>query len=380
MPITFTAIGDTLEATIIDGNFELWQDLFRSGLQKVDFGSTLSRFRIQRWQSGALVSVTTGAYPFRSDRDTTTEGINEIFDLTFRKGKETDALFATVSPRANQGPRSAYAMELLGKPGPSFYFQFQEDGLPDPSSYSAFGWPPSYWPINRFPASHCYSRWLTFPYASDRVFVPYPCVAKITGSAFGSVTAYAARVEQEAAGQDIWQTNINGFYMALRTGLIVDTNPTLHEDEFSNSNPHIVDPITGSQADFCSWKVVTERTIFSQQRQRFFLKGEVALKGNRWYNFAFKFRDAAHHGWLDHSTAPPIWMDDRWEDSIHAGVAGANEPIGRSIPSSVHPMQPPWVNLWESGSINLEFDYGRQTAGVHEYDHSDFLSKPPNPW
>jgi len=388
MSITFTPLGTTLEANIIDGNFEAWQDLFRSGLQGQDFNGKFDRFRVQRWQAGQIKSVQTGAIPFRTDRDTTLEGLNTIFDLTYRRGVEVGKTYAQVQDRVNSGPRSAYAMELLGRPGPSFYFQYQEDELPPPSFYSASDWPPDYWPIDRYPRQFCYSRWLTFPYASARVYVPYPCLARISASSFGSMTAFQAIAENaamyaadEEGTYKIWQLVMNAYYSALRVGLVVDTNPKLYGDEFANTNPYVVNPLTGSTAGFCSWKVIRERTIAAEQRQKFHLRGEVALKGGRWYNFSFKFRDPAHHGWLDWSTDPPTWKDDRWED--HMRLVGdplvANEPFTRGLLASSF-FQPPWINLWETATIGVEFIYGRVQSGIDDWSDDEFQTKAPNPW
>ena len=383
MPITLTSIGSTLDVSIIDDNFKSLQDLFRSGLQAADIVSGIDKYRIQFFQNGKIVRSIGGSFPFRPQKPAGSApavNFNDIFDITYRRGGENCGDITVTEARRYSGPRGAYAMELLGRPGPSFILSYTEDGKDDPPA-GTVGWPPSWWPVNRYPSNLCYSRWLTVPNACLRVFVPYPCIAKVKASALGSTSLWTALNRQDQDSESIWIATTNENWHCIRTGLIVDTNPVLYPDEFANDNQWIVDPITGLQSDYRTWKVITDQTVSSNQRQKFALNGEVALKGGRWYNFKYAFRDAQTHGWLDWTASPPTFREGVWEDSVSG--AAPNRPTSTNYPLAsalYHPFYPPWINLWEHSGIQVEFKYGRSAALVDDEGSTEWDDKPAYPW
>ena len=387
MPVTFTPLGDMLEATVIDDNLATWEALLRSGYLQADLVGRFNRYLLQRYTSGRLMLAKSHAYPHRDPTNATTSGIQETFDLTYRQALENARTWSVADVRLSTGARDAYAMELLGKPGPSFYYNWQEEGFNSPATYAAIGWPPSYWPISRYPDTFCYSRWLTVPGASLRIFLREPAVVRLHGSCLGSSTWYnmvrhlnltrvvvpAAKPWSDANGQSNYSDRR---YQAMQFALIVDTNPVLHDDEFSNGNGNILDPTTGAMAAFRSWQVLRTMTLAISNRARSHLYAEVALKGGgRWYNFRLAFRDSAVHGWLDHDTVPPTWRDTVWHDdlfSINSPNSGAYWPDNQLL----HPHGPCVVNLWENTSLSAEVFYGRQTAYVYDQDNPEWTGMP----
>src|SRR3990172_5658048 len=242
MPVTITPVGTSLNVSIIDENFKNIQDLVRSGVLTADLLGQFERYKIQRYVSGKVVSSHIGAKtPVLADN-----AVNAgTFDLTFRyKGNLTN--YTTMVEGGNS---AAYAMEMLGLPGPSMYFQWQEDELDEAVVLAGIaGWPPSYWPIDRYPKELCFSRWLTIPNAATRVWVDEPCIARITATTRCSLNMFRLlirNVDPVTAGNQ----TLNSRKAHLgRFGIIVDTNPNLFTDEFPNTNLNIVNPITGVMA------------------------------------------------------------------------------------------------------------------------------------
>lgn len=379
MPVTFTALGANLEINVIDDNLKIWQDVFRAGLLAADFLDNISRFRVFRYTSGKLVSAHSFANPYRDTTARNTMGLIDIFDLTYRRAVENEGLVANASAREGVGPRNAYAMEMLGKPGPTFYYQWQEDGL-NPTLVAAAagsgGWPPTDWPYSRYPEGYCFSRWLTVPGASLRINVPDKAVARITAHVKGNFDhwskispAGAALAASGAQRQDHRDERM------LRAGLIVDHNPRepSAQQEFANSNVNIVDPISGATASHVSWKVVNDQSFMHAQREVIRLTGEVALKGNCDYNFNLKIRESGHHGWVNQGS--DVWQDDVWEwNGTAAGTVTDNRvqtnyasaPAAKVIPRAL------FHRLYESSSIDVELFYGRSTAYINDVANSEF--------
>lgn len=385
MPLTFTALGSTLVVSIVDDNFKSIQDFCREGILKADFLATFDRYSVYRYTSGRLVSAVTFANPLLVDSLASTNG---LIDITYRNGGEaTDR--GTIFPLVEDGIGATYAMELLGKPGPSLYHTWQEDGNAQPAG--ATGWPPNYWPINRYPKEYCYSRWLTVPHCSKRVYVDEGCVARLTATCkvsanmFRLLTAYDSGVAAPSPNDG---NIINRRELHLgRFGLVVDTNPLLYTDEFTNANPNITDPISGATAPYVSWRVIEDRTFNMPQRAIIHLTAEVALKGRRWYNLSMKFRDAATHGWIKYTFGPPgIWMPGFWE----AGSGLSNGPVYSAqiaallldafgtVPADnmKFAVFPPWINLWENNALSVEFDYSRTRAYVYNSFDPDITYAP----
>lgn len=376
MPITFTAIGNLLDAVIVDDNFSSVDDLLRSGLSNTDLSGTIDRYRIRRYTGGRIVTALAGSRPFA--RDTVRDGsgtrsergmLDSIFDLSFDGASEECLATESKAPAdmVEGADQRHYKMELLGQPGPSFYFDWQEDGYAEPTG--AADWPPSGWPYAKWPSNLCFSRWLTVPRAAVRVFVDQPCVVKIRASCLVSANMFRALVlwkyHHDNSLADPFTNSPTSLRLNTRWinfarfGLFVDTNPQLFADEFVNLNPNIVSATV-------SWVKAADRTFEMGQRQMVTLEAEVALVGNRFYNFSFRYKDAATHGWaeqphdegtvfhsgnfesstLDYSLRTPEWQAYLPPEASAAGMA----------------WYPNWINLWETTSLSVEMKYKEATA------------------
>ena len=184
--------------------------------------------------------------------------------------------------------------ELLGFPGGSLFYDFQEQGFGDPVSvYDALSlgpvakWPPVDSPIGKFPKDQCWSRWLTIPDAAGSVFVDEPCIAVITATVKGNyfftpcLRVHGMNVAAQVIADDkidivisggaddtiettgVKYTAMRGYWkgahrgsasladdrinagvieegmqqsVQLRLGLFVDTNPIVWDDEFFNGD------------------------------------------------------------------------------------------------------------------------------------------------
>jgi len=379
MPVVFTPLGDTLEAAVIDGNIEQVEQLLRGLILEGDITGDFRRWRIMQYTSGRIVAAHTFANPDRPVPQTkrTKHGLTgaalERFDITYRQKLEDCGLIADAQARAHAIHRAAYEMELFGRPGPSFFYSFQEDGYdPTVALAGVAGWPPGGWPLTRYPQEYCFSRWLTCPGASVKVWVPRPCIARIHGMAKVSTDIWhriwgmASFNRPDLVGLEIGAL--------ARFALVVDTNPNLHDDEFTNTNPNIVDPQTGVMSPVCSWQIIRDRTLIQSQRHENELWGEVALKGGRFYNFSLKMTDAMTHGWVDR-TAPATWDGlNSWE-SQHASAAPNAPQSVLSVLAQDKQFRPLWISLWENCSMNVEFVYGRDEAYVTDSEDPEFQFK-----
>lgn len=375
MPITITSLGPNVDVNIVDANFQEIQDLFRSGLLRDDFSGSpkFSRFRLFRYTSGMIRSASSRSFPLRDASNGVTSNVYDTFDLAYRSSGEDASVHASAKARVDEEHRNAYAMEMLGRPGPSFYYTWQEDGLNEPSTYGATGWPPSNWPPNRYPQNFCFSRWLTVPGASLRVYVPEKAVASVYGLAKGCLNLWARIdiAEMRNRFNQLWterEHQTRNSY-AFRFGLIVDTNPDLYQDEFQNSNPNI-------DGSYRSWDIIEDQTFAFAPRDIAALRSKVALRGGRWYNFRMAYRDAAHHGFVDRS-GPVVWNPGIWEDNVNSAITNsptsATWPIGAGpSPAIPHPFFPAWVSLFENAHLGIVLDYGRENAGPVSADDSDF--------
>ena len=393
MPVTLTALGDTLDVALIDTNFSSLQELFRSGLVRADFTGNFTRYHIHRHIGGRLVSATTFANPLLLRQMSTELG---WLDLNYKYG--TDA-FESGGPDLlmvndqkideDADDWSGLEMEFLGKPGPSLYYQWQEDGLTEVTSglSTVANWPPSYWPIDRFPAGQCFSYWLTVPGASKKIWVEEPCVARIHAMGKGSLNWKQVKELTENFQYEFLGGVPNKREMHLaQLGLFVDTNPVLYSDEFQNTNPNIVTPGTSTTAPYVSWKKVRDQTYYCPQRSLFKLAGEVALRGRRWYNFSYKYRDGGIKGCiLEDSAGTRTWYPGHWkpvpgyvrDPAFSLGWNNLFTLFNSHLSSTDPPFpQPHLVALWESSAIHVEFYYGRQTAYSTDSAAAEFVTKP----
>ena len=337
MPVSaFTAVGSTVDATIVDGNYEKLRQYLQEQVVGGDISSdTINRWIIRNYTGGRIASATTRAKEI-SDYSQAHDQQNQSFhESTYRSGTG-----------AATGVQDKFSMELLGRPGPSFYWQFQEDGV-------VYANAPD---VNRYDPGFCYSMWLTVPLANLKIYIPEACVVRMHGRAY-YLGSLAAIDQYRAGGGTIanWRTNRKtlGREIAVRLGLFADTNPNLHTDEFTNTNPNVLDPVSGAQAAYCSWKEVATKTVTSPQWQREDISGVTTLKGGRWYNFSMKYKGAGALGYRDGGADP--FIDAIYEVS-KAGIPNYN--------GTQQPMigTPPWVMQWISTSLHLEFIYGIGTV------------------
>lgn len=387
MPITLTAIGTTLQVSVIDEDLKLVQNLLRSGLVSADLVGFFGRYHILRYTGGRLVSSN-----FLTNLPLEPEHYNNgTFDAVYRYKSDGASPYTEALAKSDY---SNYAMELLGKPGPSFYYDFQEDEIDESTLVGIAGWPPTRWPYTIHPRDLCFSPWLTVPGASKKVWVDAPCVARITATALGSTTF--SQVGQDSARRagavsTFDYTNIDDVLhgrdqFPIRMALIADTNPKLYSDEFVNTNSNIKDPKTGVTATRCTWKVVKEKTFYSGQRQSYKMCAEIALKGRRYYNFSLKMRDGGIRGCVLDLLGVPTFYGLTWPCNSSFGRDGvldatwlADYTATYAAPSALFGWFPllNFVNLWENTNISVEFFYNRSSAYRTTSTDADFLTKKP---
>lgn len=390
MPVTLTAIGDVLDVTIVDDNFSTIEDLLKAGLVASDFDCLFTRYNVRKFVQGQLVSSYTKArepqmqvFTDLSPKHSDSPYLNGEFDITFRHKKrafnDNDTYPSDFPEDADLG---SYHMELLGFPGPSFFFDWQEEGRPEPTG--AAGWPPASWPYNRYPDGHCYSQWVTVPGASTRMFVPKPALAKVTAHAVVSQNMFRYLCMEKdvidnasPATDSLFNCspaakhgNVRWFNFS-RFGLFVDTNPHLF-DEFINDNPNI-------DSDYVSWKKFVDRTLMMPQRATVRLQGYVPLAGNRHYNFAMKNRCAAIKGSVIAGTWSSGFFESTATDYGHRDgnwKADWATKFGRAVGVSETKFAwyPNFISLWDSTSISVELMYGR-TATAYDSTDTDIEAK-----
>jgi hypothetical protein len=380
MAVTLTALGDTLDITIVDGNFEKIQDLMRESLLASDLTSQFRRIRISRYISGKLVSSTVFANPFRDPDHGYSSQKSDFFDITDRPTTHVPGTSTTPTQIRDymNDPRN-YAMEFLGKPGPSFWWSWQEDAI-DPDIFvalSVLGWAPTGWPYRRYPDELCFSRWLTVPGASIRAYVPQRGIATVRASCSAS-TAFWQQIGRNAQSSSWTMTSRETFVRSLsnvRFGLIVDTNPKLFADEFVNNNENIIGP-DGNKAPRVSWKVFGDETKSCSQRESTSMEGEVELQGGRWYNFRFAYRAPGHLGWVGDNGTTKTFIEGYWENALSGTSPYINKPsialANAAGYGQTRRVTPPWVALFESGAISVETANGRLNANIDSTANAEF--------
>ena len=315
MPITLNPVTGELDAEIVDDNFTALETFLKEGLIRDDFQEDVkfNQYKIRRYTSGKIVSFNAGSTPnseaqvtqrtgtFENNWIAGTKAISYVQSEATPFGGSVDfgGLGSVISASGwVGGPEFAdgvseritepydhplyHPFELLGYPGGSLYYDFQEQGFADPVSYYksltdyeiTSGWPPGNSPIGRFPEGQCWSRWLTIPDAAGKVYVDEPCVAIISAQVKGNyfftptMRVHGANVSSETNSftiehpdepeknlivQDLrsnWHNPPSpgeprgeiqeGMHQSamIRLGLFVDTNPVVWDDEFFNGNDY----------------------------------------------------------------------------------------------------------------------------------------------
>jgi hypothetical protein len=398
MSITLTkTFSGSLVITAINENFYTIEKVLKEGFLAADITGTFTHYHVNMYTGGRLTHMFVGTNPYISDERLLQEG---IFESNFRKtGDAPDDLFA-YTPDFISGVRTHEMMELLGRPGPSFYFDWQQDGINEsllaPGAGVA-GWPPAKWPWTRYSKDECYSYWLTVPHASGRVYVHEPCVAKVTGNACGALKFSKAMFNMffDMEGVEFLSPEQCSFNDGVtRCGLFVDTNPHVYSDEFANTNPNVKISSTGVQAAYCSWKQLQDLTIRDQHMSILQVPGLVKLKGGRNYNFSMRFRRANTIGHVYRGGMAPTFYDHDWEFKDIVSYLPTIYPSDRKFNGTatwgVTPvMYPYFANgitphtiLWASTNLQVEFMYGRGSVETDGWTYSysasgaEFQQKP----
>tara|TARA_R110000751_G_scaffold307286_2_gene428016 strand:- start:6757 stop:7827 length:1071 start_codon:yes stop_codon:yes gene_type:complete len=341
MPITIDTIGASIVASIVDGNFAKLEAYLREQIVDGDIKpGQITRILMKRYENGKLAAATTQSLPMIDEGVGVQQNAQAVYDLNFRH----------VDTNPDAKIQESQSMELLGRPGPSLYWQYQEDEI----VYSGGD-------LNRYPANVCYSNWLSVPNTSVRVYVPEPCVARIDASAYflACVSAVARYITNadfggggEAASKTEWDTNYwtHGDQIAMQWAIVADTNPVLFADEFANTNPHILNPSTGNVAQYANFKFVNTKKIHTPLWARESITGEVVLQGGRWYNFSLKFKGAGTMGYRAGGTNPLVDGIYEIDNPALANWAGG------TFQEMAH--VPPHECLWISSGLKVELIYG----------------------
>ena len=214
MPIDLDEVNGSIEASVVDDNFEKLEVFLKENVGKEDFNEKFNKYKIRRFTSGKISSFNTGSNPYSSPRDSSITGLfennwNEVSEVpTFREiskkdienigETDSDSRFAlkegepygSIEPRPNA---HIYSMkgrptELLGFPGGNLCYDFQEQGIPNLDEVhgeTIENYPPKE-PLQSAPKDECWSMWLTVPDAAGSVYVDEPCVALITATVRGN--------------------------------------------------------------------------------------------------------------------------------------------------------------------------------------------------
>ena len=382
-----TVAAGSLIVYVIDTNFAAIETLLKEQVTESEFkDSDFDRYLIRRWVGGRVVSITTAS--------------REVLDVAVHKTKSRNANDWDVSgyrilhdlPATVLSGSMKYPLrELLGSPGRSFMYDFQEDG------YSNSGVTPAASTVSvddedqSEPMHECHSWWLTVPHGSLRQWVPEPCIAmvwadfSVIGAAMNTAISLTP-ADPGAGGADAFRPDATPGHddsWMFRTGLFVDHNPCPNETafEFANTNPNLVHPASVDTTSATkSWKMITDKGIQTNCRTTDRLRGVVELDGNRFYNFSFKFRDGLYRGYKYNYTAgaPSEAVDGHWTQSTwdlnstmnpetgYNGLAGASRGSSNQIPFDV---------FWENVTVHVEFFYGRDSI-QSDFTNAEFTTVP----
>lgn len=347
MPLTFNTIVVDIDPSAVDGNLDEVDRLLREQVVDSDVitGNTIGRFKVKRGQFGKVVSATSRANPiygYGSEKQSNNYGYYDIL------GVDRNKYYVEGVPSKYES--NSRSMEFLGKPGPSFHYNFQEDSVADPGSIVH----------NRFPSHLCYSYWLTIPNATTKIWIDGPCIVRVSGMYYAMMAVnywcqfinHGANISPYTDPYNSWRNNTGtlGREMAVRVALVVDTNPILHDDEFANSNPNVQNP-DGTTADRRTWEFIEQKSVYAGgTATKNQISGDIALKGNKHYNFSMKFRDAATIGYVASST----FYDGTYENSVSLAQFNTGGGYLEQEMASVGLFEV----MWLSQSLHIEVFYG----------------------
>lgn len=448
MPITLNPVSGELDAEVVDDNFQELENFLKEGIESDDLTGKFGKYKIRRYTGGKIVGFNSGAKPYASARATAKTGTFENNWISGTKavhyhshkksttGNEMDLTeLATQSSGAFENYNANinenftdplyHPFELLGYPGGSLFYEFQERGFADPDSYyiqngydtdGVNNWPPQPAPMGRFPADECWSRWLTIPDAAGGIYVDEPCVAIITATVQGNyfftpamrchgtntgTIAVDEAYDITGDGTDyIDFTKLYGSFQHtdgvitegmehsafIRLGLFVDTNPIVWDDEFLNGNDfgnkiplnsgHGFNPWIGSDPDgkhrssrpdgvakSRSWVKVTDLTQRVRQRGSYKVVGAIELKGRRRYNFSLKFKPAMSYGFVSHADDPSAASNYTFKNGyLELGGNGGYLP------------DPAWVTGTDDENRNVAWNWSHLT---HGFTGTGFMAEQP---
>ena len=384
MAITLgTVAAGSLIVDVIDTNLAAIDTLLKEQVTESEFkDSDFDRYLIRRWTGGRVVSITTAS--------------REVLDVAVHRSKSRNANDWDVSGyrTLHDLPASVLAgslksplRELLGSPGRSFFYDFQEDGYsnagvtPDAASVAVDNEDQSE------PVHECHSWWLTVPHGSLRQWVPEPCVAmvwadfSVIGAAMNTILSAGLAPNDPTAGPaDTFRPDLTAGHddsWMFRTGLFVDHNPCPNEltYEFANANPNLVHPVsTGVTSGTKSWEMITDKGIQTNCRTTDRLRGVIPLDGNRFYNFSLKYRDGLYRGYkYNYGGDSGKWTQSTWDlnatmnpETGYNGLAGASRGSSNQLPLDL------W---WENVTVHVEFFYGRDSI-QSDFTNAEFTTVP----
>ena len=394
MTISLSTVSGTLSATAIDTNFNNLQKHLIEGIAKGDIDSNdLDKYVLKRYTDGRISSATVGSYP--------------IYDYGFQQNLAlVDIVPDFVKPRLDTWAATGtyvgdlitsayqYPFELLGSPGPSFLVDGQEDGVDLTSKQivpavplwiSATGTQaiPQYM-YKRFPQNECWSRWLTVPQCSTKIYIPEPCVALVNAQ-FTAIPGPGGSQYKTGTGAgaywDPYETGKLQYATSFRTALVVDTNPILRDGiEFANTNANIRDPADGSQASHVSWKIFQDKTCKKASLMQNNIRGAVALQGGTWYNFSCKYKGAGTFGTLAnhaYSNGNSGYVIEGYADQL---ITAWNIFGGATPPTGLSDSTPARYSIgdifWANTNMQIDLFYGRSVAEVNNISNNDLHSTP----
>ena len=394
MSITISTVSGSLAATTIDANFDNVQKLLIEGIAKGDIDSNkLDKYVLKRYTDGKITSATVGSYPLYDGAQKTKKALADLIpDFVKARNNGSIAYESAIGRINNFSHQNPF--EYLGSPGPSFYVDGQEEGT-DLTTKTIIAETPSYADsanidaipahlTKRFPENECWSRWLTVPHCSTKIWIPEACVALVNAQFAFYPGPGGTQYRIGHAGKK-WQPHKVGKLQltnACRVGLVVDTNPVVRAGvEFSNSNPNIIDPATGSQATHVSWRVFEEKAIRKVSTTINNVRGAVALQGGAWYNFSCKYRSAGTFGYLANhrwSNGSSSYVIDQFAES--AGITSWNSAYLGSPPTDASAENVAKYSigdfLWINTNMQIDLFYGRSVPEVDNISNNDLHSTP----
>lgn len=353
MPIAITPVGVLFVSSEVNDAVDLIYDLVSGRVDSsyvsasIGYGAIVPEQYSRIFQSGLQ-----GTMKVPPEGDSNVSLTTEFVDISYRPASVDGGLRSEAVSDMDIPGSSAY--ELLGSPGPSFDYDFQEDGISEAvvSAAASSGWPTTS-RKHAHSTKYCYSRWLTVLGASIKVPVYDKASLKITARVGGQFNMFSSAMT--SAPPTMNESNV-------RFAIIVDTNPDLRDD-FPNTNPNIDSP-------YVSWKIVEDITINMDQRGTIEIQGELPVNGGGTYNIRLAYRRAGYFGYIEDGTG--AFVEGVWELDHSGGHTNSPLVIDSLVPVTSTKFAPPWIVMFETSSILVEAEYGRDQSYVYDSNSSEF--------